>query len=314
KGIELFKKEGMETDTEKKNPEELVKVIGDYDALVVRSATKVTREVLEAGGANGNLRIVGRAGVGYDNIDVAAATEFEVLVKFAPHGNTNTTAEHAFFLMGAVSRNIPQAHYSLVNGIWRKKQFEGVELYSKTLGIIGCGRIGQRLSQLVTGFSMRVVGYDENPVYVTSNFPQSGIEYISKEDVLRESDYISIHTGGKDLVIGAKEISYMKPSAIFINASRNHNVDYDALYDALKSGKLAGAGIDVHENESKEGEEFRSRFKGLDNVVLTSHLGASTKEASEKTSIEMADVVIGYLLRGNLINAINEKELYAPKK
>src|SRR3989338_4794956 len=163
-GLEVFKRAGIETDTRKRDIGKLVDEIGGFDSLVVRSATKVTRDVIEAG-VKGNLIIIGRAGVGYDNVDVDAASEYGLVVKYAPHGNTNATAELAIALMLSVSRNIPQAHSSLVDGVWRKKEFQGRELSHKTLGIIGCGRVGQRLSQLVIGFDMEVIGYDpvQNP-------------------------------------------------------------------------------------------------------------------------------------------------------
>ncbi len=307
-GIKLFKEAGIEVDAEKKNTDELVNVVGEYDALLVRSATKVTEDIIEAG-AKGNLKIIGRAGVGVDNIDVDAASKHGVLVKFAPYGNTNAAAEIALGLMLAVSRNLSQAHHSLKKGVWQKKQFKGTELSHKTLGIIGCGRIGQRLSQLVRGFDMKVVGYDAFSEHVKSSFPESSVEYMPMEEVLKTADYISIHTGGKDVVIGEKEISLMKKTAYLINASRHHNIDNEALYNALKEGKIAGAGIDVHENEpKKELEKFESRFNDMENVAMTSHLGASTKEAGKKTAVEMAEVTISYLLRGNFNNAVNAGE------
>jgi|TARA_Y100000310_G_scaffold284075_1_gene306581 D-3-phosphoglycerate dehydrogenase len=307
-GIELFEIAGIGTDTQKKDQKTLVEVVGDYDALSVRSATSVTREIIEAG-AKGNLKIVGRAGVGVDNIDDIAASEHGILVKFAPYGNTNAAAEQALFLMGAVSRNIPQSHYSLKDGIWLKKPFKGVEVSHKTLGIIGCGRIGQRLSNLVSGLDMGVIGYDAFSDQVKSIFPESRIDYKSKEEVLETSDYVSIHVGGSGVIIGKQELSMMRPTAYLINTSRGSNVDEEALYEALSTKSIAGAGLDVHADESKkEGNEFNSRLKGLDNVVLTSHLGASTDEAQKKTSREMARVIIGYLLNGDYANAVNAGE------
>lgn len=307
-GIELFEKAGIETDIVKKDSDALVKIIGGYDGLGVRSATKVTKEVIEAG-AQGNLKIIGRAGVGVDNIDVNAATYYGVLVKFAPYGNTNSAAELAFLLMGNVSRNIPQAHYSLKNGIWQKKLFKGKELSHKILGIIGCGRIGQRLSELVRGFDMRVVGYDNMHEQIKTLFPESRIEYMSKEEVLKIADYVSVHTGGDSILIGARELSIMKPTAYLINTSRGNNIDEESLYEALKNKKIAGAGLDVYANEpKKDGEKFTSKLIELDNVVLSSHLGASTGEAENKTSREMADVIISYLLRGDYANAVNAGE------
>jgi len=300
-GIHLFEQAEIEIDVNKKEPEDLVQTIGEYDGLIVRSRTKVTSDVIEAG--KSRLKIIGRAGVGYDNIDVDAASKNGIVVKFAPHGNTNSTAELALTLMMSVSRNIPQAHVSLKNSVWKKKPFRGSELSGKVLGIIGCGRIGQRLAQLVRGFDMKVIGYDL--------FPRSDsrIEYMSMEEVLAKADYISIHAGGTTELIGGKEFKLIKPSAFLINASRGVNVNEEALYQALKDRAIAGAGLDTYIDEPKtEGQEFNKKFKELDNVVLSSHLGASTNEAQEKTGIEVAEVVIGFLKTGNWRNAVNVGE------
>jgi D-3-phosphoglycerate dehydrogenase len=301
-GMKLFEAAGIEADCKRRDAKSLVSQVGDFDALVVRSATAVTREVIEAG-VRGRLKIVGRAGVGTDNIDVDAATENGVVVKSAPYGNTNATAELALTLMLAVSRNVVSGHGSLCRGEWRKKGFEGCEVSGKTLGILGCGRIGQRLSELVVGFNMHVIGYD--PVMVSN----SNIPYASKEEVLSIADYVSVHSSGKETVIGKKELFLMKPTAYLINTARGRNVDEKAVYEALKAGNLAGAGLDVYEEEpEEEGAEFKSKLRELDNVVITPHLGASTVEALQKTSIEMARVIIGYLVYGNFSNAVNVGE------
>ncbi len=297
-GLELFEKAGMEVDTNKRNAEELIRDISNFDALIVRSATKVTRDVLEAG--KDRLKLVGRAGVGYDNVKIDGINQFHIPLMIAPHGNTISTAELAHILMGVVSRGIAQAHCSLKDGIWQKKKFKnGTETFGKTLGIIGCGRIGQKLSQLVRGYDMKVIGYDLFP----NN--ESRIEYMEKDDVLKQADYISIHTGGEAEIIGAKEIALMKPKAYLVNVSRGPNVNEDALYEALLNNKIAGAGIDAHNNEpKKDGEKFLTKFKGLDNIVMTPHLGASTVEAQAKTGKEMAQVTIDYLIEGKWTNAI----------
>lgn len=300
-GVKLFEQAGIEIDVEKKDPEELVRTIAEYDGLIVRSRTGVTRELIEAG--RSRLKVIGRAGVGYDNIDVQAASDNGVVVKFAPHGNTNSTAELALTLMMSVSRNVPQAHTCLKNSVWNKKQFRGAELSGKVLGIIGCGRIGQRLAQLVRGFDMKVIGCDLNPR------SDSRIEYMSKEEVLEKADYISIHAGGTSELIGNSELKRMKPTAYLINASRGVNVNEDALYAALEKGEIAGAGLDTYADEPKtEGQEFTKKFRDLDSVVLSSHLGASTHEAQIKTGIETAEVVIGFLTTGNWHNALNVGE------
>jgi D-3-phosphoglycerate dehydrogenase / 2-oxoglutarate reductase len=302
-GLKLFKEAGIETDTKKRDLTALVAEIGQFDALVVRSATKVTRDVLEAG-AKGKLKIVGRAGVGYDNIDVAAASEFGIVVKSAPYGSTNAVAELTIGLMLSISRNTPQAHNSLKNGVWKKDKLKGSELAYKTLGIFGCGRIGQKVAQIVKrGFDMEVIGYDIKPCF------ESGIKFLSKEEVLAKSDYISIHTGGKDAIIGDKELCQMKKTVFIINTSRGSNVDEQALYDALKERKIAGAAIDVYPDEPKsDGTEFKCKLKELDNVVMSCHLGASTAEAQRETSTEIARVISGYLLGGDFTNAVNAGE------
>jgi D-3-phosphoglycerate dehydrogenase / 2-oxoglutarate reductase len=302
-GINLFEEFGIKTDTEKRNPKALVTDIGQFDALVVRSATKVTREVLETG-AKGNLKIVGRAGVGYDNIDVEAASENGIVVKSAPYGNTNAVAELTICMMLSVSRKIPQSHESLKKGVWTKEKFKGTEIAFKTLGILGCGKIGQRVGEIARrGFDMDVIGYDLRPC------PESSIKYVSKEEVLKRSDYISIHTGGKEVVVGEKELSMMKPTAYLINTSRGANVDEDALLNALQKGKIVGAALDVYSEEPKnEGAEFKNKLASLDNMVLSSHLGASTVEAQTETSIEIARVVANYLQGGDFANAVNAGE------
>jgi D-3-phosphoglycerate dehydrogenase len=302
-GINVFEEVGIETDTRKRDLNPLIADIGQFDALIVRSSTKVTREVLEAG-ARGKLKIVGRAGVGYDNIDVAAASENGVVVKCAPYGNTNAVAELTLCLMLNISRNIPQAHQSLKGGKWKKAEFKGTELSYKTLGILGCGKIGQRLGELARrGFDMEVLGYDICPCL------ESTIKYVSKEEVLSKADYVSIHTGGKAMIVGAKELSLMKPTAYLINTSRGSNVDEQALYKALKEGKIAGAAVDVYTEEPKaEGAEFKSKLRELDNVIFSSHLGASTIEAQRETSTEIARVVAKYLLGGDFTSSVNAGE------
>ncbi len=302
-GLMLFHEAGIETDLKKRDLAALIADIGQFDALVVRSATKVTREVLEAG-AKGKLKIVGRAGVGYDNIDTAAASEFGIVVKIAPYGSTNAVAELTFDLMLSISRKTPQAHHSLKSGVWKKDTLKGNELAYKTLGLLGCGRIGQKVAQIARrGFDMEVIGYDIKPCF------ESGIRFMTKEEVLAKADYISIHTGGKEVIIGEKEFALMKPTTYVINTSRGSNIDQRALYKALKEGKIAGAATDVYKEEPKgEGTEFKDQLKELDNIVLSSHLGASTAEAQRETSTEIARVVSGYLLGGDFTNAVNAGE------
>ncbi|MCL5876656.1 MAG: ACT domain-containing protein [Candidatus Bathyarchaeota archaeon] len=303
-GLAIFQEAGIETDTKKRDATQLVAEIGQFDALVVRSATKVTREVIEAG-AKGKLKIIGRAGVGYDNIDAQAASENGIVVKIAPYGSTNAVAELAIDLMLCISRNTPQSHHSLKNGVWIKKKLEGRELNGKTLGLIGCGRIGQKVAQIAKlGFNMEVIGFDIKPC------PESGIKFLAtKEDVLQKADYLSVHTGGKDVIIGANELAVMKPTAYIINTSRGNNIDQQALYAALKDGKIGGYAADVYKEEPKaENDPFNDKLKELENVVLSSHLGASTVEAQRETSTEIARVLSGYLLGGDFTNAVNAGE------
>jgi len=303
-GLKLFQDAGIETDTQKRDPSKLITDINGFDALIVRSATKVTKEIIEAG-AKGKLKIIGRAGVGYDNIDIVAASENGIVVKSAPYGSTNAVAELTIALMLAISRNIPQAHQSLKAGVWKKKTLEGTELAYKTLGILGCGRIGQKLADIARrGFDMEIIGYDIKPCL------ESGIKFLPKEEVLKKADYISVHTpGGKEAAIAEKELALMKKTAYLINTSRGSNIDEQALYTALKEGKIAGAALDVYVDEPKvEGVELKCRLKELDNVVLSSHLGASTVEAQRETATEIAKVVSGYLLSGDFTNAVNAGE------
>ena len=302
-GLKLFQDAGIQTDIQKRDHTNLLADIAEFDALIVRSATKVTKEIIEAG-AKGKLKIIGRAGVGFDNIDVVAASENGVVVKSAPYGSTNAVAELAIALILASSRNTPQAHQSLRAGVWKKKSLEGTELAYKTLGILGCGRIGQKLADIARrGFDMEIIGFDIKPC------PDSGIKFMSKEELLAKADYVSIHTGGKDVVMGEKEFSLMKKSAFIINTSRGSNVDEQALFKALKERKIGGAALDVYIDEPKtEGAEFKTNLRELDNVVLSSHLGASTVEAQRETSTEIAKVVSGYLLGGDFTNAVNAGE------
>jgi len=302
-GVRLLEELGVETDSRKRDAKALVADIAEFDALIVRSATKVTQEILRAG-AKGKLKIVGRAGVGYDNIDVDTASDCGIVVKSAPYGNTNAVAELTFSLMLSLSRNVPQAHQLLKGGVWEKEKLRGTELSFKTLGILGCGKIGQRVAELARrGFDMEVIGYDTKPCL------ESAIRFLPKEEVLAKADYVTIHTGGKEVIVGEKELKLMKQTAYLINTSRGANVDEQALYKALKARRIAGAALDVYTEEPKvEGGEFKNKLRELDNVVFTSHLGASTVEAQRETSIEIARVVAGYLRGGDFMDSVNAGE------
>ena len=300
-----LKQQGFTVETEKRDEDDLLSEIGSFDALLVRSATKVTRALLEAGVRNGGrLKIVGRGGVGTDNIDLEAAKELGVIVKFAPNGNTNATAEHALGLMFAVARKVPFAHRTLMGGTWHKKRFRGVELFGKTLGVIGCGRIGQALAAKASALGMKVLGYD---LYRSIDAPLTYVDTI--EELLGKSDFVSLHCGGTEPVINALELERMKDTAYLINASRGRNVSEDALYHALKTGQIAGAALDCYETEPKrEGLPFTNKLQELDNIVMSAHLGASTNNATIRTGREIAEVVTGYLKRGEYGNSVNVGE------
>ena len=305
KAVEYLQREGFSVDTEKRDHDDLVSEIANFDALLVRSATKVTRDIIEAGTKNGGkLKVVGRGGVGTDNIDLEAAKECGVIVKFAPNGNTNAAAEHALGLMFAVARNVPQSHAALKSGVWYKKRFSGVELEGQVLGIIGCGRIGQSLAAKAKGVGMKVIGFD---VYRKIDSP---IEYVDTVDeLLSKADFVSLHTGGDKVIVGERELALMKPTAYLVNASRGKNLSEAALYEALSKAQIAGAALDCFEKEPKrEGEPFASKLRELDNVVMASHLGASTKSAVLRTGLEIAEVVAKYLKRGDFSSSVNVGE------
>lgn len=308
-GLELFARERRFVVTnEHYDNAPLLETIMKFDAFLVRSSTIVTRGIIEEG-AKGKLRLIGRGGVGVDNIDCAAAKEHGIIVKTAPNGVTNSTAEHTLFLAGAVARRISSSNFALRSGVWRKKPFQGIELAGKTWGIIGCGRIGQTLAVKARGLGMETIGFDVDFDYVKESFPDSVIEYRTKEEVLGSSDILSLHTGGVDLVIGAPELAMMKPSAILINASRGPNLDEEALYNALIQEKLYGAGLDTYRNEPekeiKPTTPSMRKLVGLANVVMTPHLGASTKEGQRKTSVELARVTMDFFLEGKFTNSVN---------
>ena len=255
--------------------EELCQVIGDYDAIITRSQTKVTKAVIDAAK---NLKVIGRAGVGIDGIDIAEATKKGITVVNTPESNTIAACEHTIALMLSMTRHIPQAHQSIMEGRWDRKSFTGIQLLNKTVGIIGVGRVGSNVAKRLQAFNMKTIGYD--PYITLERGKQLGVELVDLDTLLKESDYITLHTPLTDEtrgMIGEKELAKMKDGVRLVNASRGAVVDIKALADALKSGKVAGAGIDVWPNEPLKPEE--NPFLGLTNVALTPHLGASTKEA-----------------------------------
>lgn len=281
---------------------ELIARIPGYSALVVRSQTKVTAKVLEA--AAGTLRVVGRAGVGVDNVDVEAATRHGVIVMNTPDGNTISTAEHAFSLLVSTARTIPQAHASMTAGRWDRKKYEGVELYGKTLGILGMGRIGSELARRAIAFGMRVSAYD--PYLAASRARALQVElFESLDDLLPGADFISMHmpmTPETRHMLDARRLALCKKGVRIVNCARGGLVEEAALLAALQSGQVAGAALDVFETEPPPAE---FPLRDQPGVVLTPHLGASTAEAQESVGIEIAHAIRALLLDGIVRNAVN---------
>ena len=290
-------------------PEELKEIIKDYDALIVRSATKVTKDIINSGT---RLKVVGRAGVGLDNVDLEAATQKGIIVMNTPAGNTISTAEHTLSMILALSHNIPQANASMKQGEWKRSKFIGVELYNKILGIIGLGRIGKEVARRALSFGMKILAYDP---FLSKEAAQGlGVEIVELKELLSQSDYITVHTPLTDEtkhIISTKEFAAMKKGARVINCARGGIIDEAALANAVKEGKVAGAAIDVFEKEPPSPD---CELLKLDNVITTCHLGASTEEAQVNVAIEVAEIVRDALLGRGIRNAANypsvEAEVY----
>jgi D-3-phosphoglycerate dehydrogenase len=301
KGVELLRKAGFEVDVKVgMSPDELKAAIPPYHGIVIRSATKVSAEIIEAAE---NLRVVGRAGSGLDNVDKPAATKKGVVVMNTPGGNTITTAEHTIALMVALARNIPQATASMKSGKWEKKKFMGVEFFNKTLGIVGLGQIGSQVAKKARGMEMNVIAYD--PFLSEEKAEDMGIRKGSLEEIFRESDFITLHaplTKETKNLISKKTIKMMKPGVRIINCARGGIVNEQDLYDAIESGKVAGAALDVFEQEPPP--EDHPLFT-LDSVICTPHLGAATGEAQENVAIAVAEQIVDYLKFGTIRNAVN---------
>lgn len=281
-------------------PSELKAAIGSYEALAVRSATKVTSEIIEAGK---NLKVIGRAGVGIDNIDIDAANKRGIVVMNTPGGNTITVAELTVAMMMAVSRHIPQATSSIKAGKWEKKKFQGHELFNKTLGVIGIGNIGSVVVDRCLGMKMKVLAYD--PFITNEAAARIGCELVSLDEVLKRSDYVSIHVPFTDAtknLIGAEALAKMKRGSFLVNCARGGIVDEGALADALSNGHLAGAALDVFAHEPVPTD---SPLLRLDNFICTPHLGASTEEAQQNVAIALAEQLVDYLCQGLIRNAVN---------
>ncbi|NOR68167.1 MAG: phosphoglycerate dehydrogenase [Methylomarinum sp.] len=281
------------------NEDELCEIIGDYDALLIRSDTKVTKRVLQAAT---NLKVVGRAGIGVDNVDIPAATEQGVIVMNTPDANATTTAELAIAHMFSLSRNLPEASASVRAGKWERSQLVGAEINRKTFAILGFGTIGRLAAKRACGLGMRVIAYD--PFVTPEIFEECGAQSVDLDTLVKEADYLSLHcpmiekTRG---IIGAEQLKMMKKTAMIINCARGGLIDEAALYDALKNGEIAKAALDVYEQEPpKDSPLFE-----LDNITFTPHLGASTREAQVAVSVEIAIQAVTYLKTGEAINALN---------
>ena len=301
-GLALFRNEpDIEADVKTGlKPEEIIEIIGDYDGMVVRSETRVTEAIIEAAK---KLKVIGRAGVGLDNVDVPAATRKGIIVMNVPGGNTISTAEHTMAMLLALTRNIPQAVSSLKSGKWERKKFTGAELMSKKLGVIGLGRIGQEVAKRADSFGMEILAYD--PYLTMERAEQLGVKVLELNDIFAQADYITVHvplTKETKGLISGPQFDLMKKGVRVLNCARGGIIDEVALYENLKSGKVAGAAFDVFEPEPPD---FSSPLFTLDNFICTPHLGAATTEAQVQVAIDVAQQIID-TLKGRMVrNACN---------
>ena len=306
RAADIFRERGVEVDVEVGlSPEDLIARIGAYDGLAVRSATKVTPEVLAAAR---NLKVVGRAGIGVDNIDVAGATANGVVVMNTPDGNSVTTAEHAIAMLFALARQIPAADRSTQAGKWEKSRFMGVELSGKTLGVVGCGNIGSIVASRALGLKMRVIAYD--PFLSPDRAKDLNVEKVELDELLERSDFITLHVPMTDQtrgMIDAAALAKTRKGVRIVNCARGGLVVESDLKAAIESGQVAGAALDVFEQEPAQ----ENPLFGLDQVVATPHLGASTSEAQEKVALQVAEQMADYLLTGAVTNALNMPSLTA---
>ncbi|WP_208348780.1 phosphoglycerate dehydrogenase [Pseudaestuariivita rosea] len=300
--VQIFRDRGIDVDFQPdlgKDKEKLLEVIGQYDGLAIRSATKVTEKILAAAD---NLKVIGRAGIGVDNVDREAASKKGVIVMNTPFGNMITTAEHAISMMMAVARQIPEANASTHAGKWEKSRFMGVELTGKTLGVIGAGNIGGIVCDRAHGLKMKVMAYD--PYLGQEKADKMGVQKVELDELLEKADFITLHVPLTDQtknIISAKNIAKTKPGVRIINCARGGLVDEEALAQALKSGHVAGAAFDVFAVEPAT----ESPLFNLPNVVVTPHLGAATTEAQENVALQVAEQMSDYLLTGAVTNALN---------
>ncbi len=300
--VQIFKDRGVEVEFQPnlgKDKDKLAATINGFDGLAIRSATKVTAKVLEHAK---NLKVIGRAGIGVDNVDIPAATARGIIVMNTPFGNSITTAEHTITLMLALARQIPEADASTRAGKWEKNKFLGVEIFSKTLGIIGCGNVGSIVADRAIGLKMKVIAYD--PYLSADRALHLGVEKVELDELWRRADFITLHTPLTEQtrnIINANTLALMRKGVRLINCARGELVDEAALCEALNSGHVAGAAIDVFREEPAT----QSPLFSLPNVVCTPHLGASTMEAQENVALQVAEQMSDYLLRGAISNAIN---------
>jgi D-3-phosphoglycerate dehydrogenase len=298
--VEIFRARGIEADVKTSlSPADLRGIIGAYDGLAVRSATKVTRELLDAAT---NLKVVGRAGIGVDNVDVKSATGRGIVVMNTPYGNAITTAEHAIAMMFALARQIPEASASTKAGKWEKNRFMGVELSGKVLGLIGCGNIGSIVADRAQGLKLRVIAYD--PYLTAQRALDLGVEKVELSDLLARSDIITLHaplTEATRNILSRDALAQTKRGVRIINCARGGLLDEAALAEALRAGHVAGAALDVFETEPAT----ESPLFALENVVCTPHLGAATAEAQENVALQVAEQMSDFLLTGAVSNAIN---------
>ncbi|MFM8748450.1 MAG: phosphoglycerate dehydrogenase [Aestuariivirga sp.] len=306
--VQIFRDRGVAVDYLPdlgKDKDALLAAIPSYDGLAIRSATKVTPKLIAAAE---KLKVVGRAGIGVDNVDLAAATQRGIVVMNTPFGNAITTAEHAIAMMMALARQIPTANASTHAGKWEKNRFMGVELFNKTLGVIGCGNIGAIVADRALGLKMRVIAYD--PFLSPERAIEIGVEKVELDDIFRRSDFITLHTPLTDKtrnIIDAAALAKCRKGVRIINCARGGLVAEDALYEALMSGQVAGAALDVFEAEPA----VSHKLFGHENVVCTPHLGASTGEAQENVALQVAEQMADYLLNGAVSNALNMPSISA---
>ncbi len=287
-------------------PDALRDVLPSSAGLIVRSATKVTAELIDAATS---LQIIGRAGIGVDNVDVDAATRRGIIVMNTPEGNMNTAAEHTISMLLALSRSIPQASAEVKAGVWQRHKFLGVEVVNKTLGVVGLGRIGGLVVRKAQGLGMQTIAYDP---YISSDAAQKlGVELMSLQDLLQQADYVTVHTpktAETKSLIGHDELKWVKPGVHMINCARGGIIDEEALYDALVNGAVAGAALDVFEQEPPSADH---PLLQLNNVICTPHLGAQTEEAQERVAIGVAEQMLNFFVHGQIKNAVNMPNLDA---